>query len=59
MSPVPDIQAHFDRIAAVYDGHAALEQEVCRRLAEHTMYQQREPSVSWISVAAQAPARLR
>ena len=43
MSPVPDIQTHFDRIAAVYDGHAALEQEVCRRLAERTMYQQREP----------------
>ena len=43
MSSVPDIQAHFDRIAAVYDGHAALEQEVCRRLVERSQYQQADP----------------
>ncbi|MEJ2399858.1 MAG: methyltransferase domain-containing protein [Xanthomonadales bacterium] len=44
MSSVPDIQAHFDRIAAVYDGHAALEQEVGRRLAARTVFQQYDPS---------------
>lgn len=43
MSSASDIQAHFDRISAVYDDHAALEQEVCRRLVERTVYQQREP----------------
>jgi len=43
VSSVPDIQAHFDRIAAVYDDHAALEQEVCRRLVERCRYQQADP----------------
>jgi malonyl-CoA O-methyltransferase len=38
-----DIQAHFDRIAALYDGHAALEQEVCRRLVSRSIYQQDDP----------------
>jgi malonyl-CoA O-methyltransferase len=42
--PVPDIRSHFDRLAARYDAHAALEQEVCRRLVERTVYQQREPA---------------
>lgn len=43
MSSVPDIQAHFDRLAAVYDDHAALEQEVCRRLVSRSVYQQDDP----------------
>jgi len=43
MSPILDIQAYFDRLAADYDRHAALEQEVSRRLVERSVYQQREP----------------
>jgi malonyl-CoA O-methyltransferase len=43
VSSVFDIQTHFDRIAGVYDRHAALEQEVCRRLVARSVYQQREP----------------
>jgi len=40
---VLDIQAHFDRLAAAYDAHAALEQEVGRRLVERSRYQQSDP----------------
>jgi len=33
----------FERIADRYDAHAALEQEVCRRLLERTTFNRREP----------------
>ena len=43
MSASNDIQAAFDRIAGVYDGHAALEQEVGKRLLSRTVFNQLEP----------------
>lgn len=43
MSAKNHIQAAFDRIAAVYDRHAALEQEVGRRLLSRTVFNQLEP----------------
>lgn len=43
MSASNYIQAAFDRIATVYDGHAALEQEVGRRLLSRTVFNQLEP----------------
>ena len=43
MSASIDIQASFDRIAAVYDRHAALEQEVGKRLVSRTVFNHLEP----------------
>ena len=37
------IRAAFDRVAASYDQHAALEQEVCRRLLERCEFQRQPP----------------
>jgi malonyl-CoA O-methyltransferase len=47
MEPVPptreQIRAAFDRIADRYDSHAALEQEIGRRLLERTAFTRAEP----------------
>lgn len=43
MTAFPDIQAEFDARAGAYDRHAALEQEVCRRLVERSAFHQRVP----------------
>jgi malonyl-CoA O-methyltransferase len=43
LSAADHIKASFDRIAAVYDRHAALEQEVGRRLLSRTVFNQLEP----------------
>jgi malonyl-CoA O-methyltransferase len=39
----PTISRQFDRLAAGYDRHAALEQEVCRRLLERCGFSRRPP----------------
>lgn len=43
MPSFPNIQDEFDARAAAYDRHAALEQEVGRRLVERSAFCQREP----------------
>lgn len=45
MTAVHDIRDSFDRHAARYDRHAALEQEVCSRLLERVTFRRGEPSV--------------
>jgi len=47
--PLPNFQIireHFDRAADRYDRHAAIEQEVCRRLLERCEYHRRSPEVT-------------
>jgi malonyl-CoA O-methyltransferase len=42
--PEPTVlQADFDRLAPAYEEHAALEREVCARLAERSSFSKREP----------------
>lgn len=43
MAEAPQFQAQFNRVAGIYDRHAALEQEVCKRLLERTAYLRAEP----------------
>lgn len=43
MSKLQSIRDTFERVADRYDDHAALEQEVCRRLLERTEFNRRSP----------------